>query len=208
MGNNEKLTDKIVKKLEHYKDVEDNDITTTSFRTVLLKEIYFLLSYLLSENEQYKADKEEYVKDYEELENKLKYAEADRRFEQQRVLNLQAENERLRSKITEEEELLSDRIKDAVNSVSKANQKYADALEDAFNHKIAALEKSKFEIIEKFAKDLIERFSNLEYTHDRITRKTVKTTELVRLVNWALHIVTTNTINNLLNEVRGEDNEY
>ena len=61
-----------------------------------------LINRLQAENEEYKADKEQYIKDYEELENRLIYAETETKFEHQRVLNLQAENERLKSKVEPE----------------------------------------------------------------------------------------------------------
>lgn len=50
-----------------------------------------------AEIEQYKIDKKEYIKDYEELENNLKCAEEEQKFEHQRVINLQAEVERLQN---------------------------------------------------------------------------------------------------------------
>ena len=61
----------------------------------LIKQAFDLINRLQEENEEYKADKEQYIKDYEMLETKLKYAETNTEFEKQRVLYLQAENEKL-----------------------------------------------------------------------------------------------------------------
>ena len=47
-----------MKKLEHYKDIKDTDITTTSFDTILLKEIYFLINRLQAEKEALIAGQE------------------------------------------------------------------------------------------------------------------------------------------------------
>ncbi len=60
-----KLTDKeIVKELERYSDVSDSDITTTCFKTRLLKEIYLFINRLQAENERLKKEKSK-------LENKI-----------------------------------------------------------------------------------------------------------------------------------------
>ena len=51
----DKLTDsEIVKELERYSDVSDSDITTTCFKTRLLKEIYLFINRLQAENERLK----------------------------------------------------------------------------------------------------------------------------------------------------------
>ena len=53
----DKLTDEqIVKELKRYSDVSDNDITTTSFKTRLLKEVYLFINRLQEENERLKEE--------------------------------------------------------------------------------------------------------------------------------------------------------
>lgn len=47
----------------------------------------------IEEVEQYKADKEEYIKDYAELENEVKFLKADRDFERQRAYYQLQKNE-------------------------------------------------------------------------------------------------------------------
>ena len=54
------------------------------------------------------------------------------------IINCQkARIEELQEKSVLDDKLLNDRVQEAVNSVSKANQKYVDALEKAFNDKVA-----------------------------------------------------------------------
>ena len=60
------------------------------------------------------------------------------------VVNRQEEEiERLKEKSIEDDKLLNDRIQEAITSVSKANQKYVDALENAFNDRTAELKTAK-----------------------------------------------------------------
>lgn len=66
------------------------------------------------------------------------------------IINRQkAEIERLQGKSIADDKLLNDRVQEAVNSVSKANQKYVDALEKAFNNKVAELKAAKVDAIKK-----------------------------------------------------------
>lgn len=49
-----KLSDnEIIKALELFKSIDDNDITTSSFKTKLLKEIYFLINRLKAKNKEF-----------------------------------------------------------------------------------------------------------------------------------------------------------
>ncbi len=74
------------------------------------------------------------------------------------LLNRQkAEIERLEEKSRGDDKLLNDRVQEAVNSVSKANQKYVDALEKAFNNKVAELKSAKREATKEFAERLKEK---------------------------------------------------
>ena len=68
----------------------------------------------------------------------------------------QAENERLKEKSITDDKLLNDRVQEAVNAVSKANQKYVDALEKAFNDRTAELKTAKAEAIKEFADKVID----------------------------------------------------
>ena len=68
-----------------------------------------------------------------------------------------AEVERLQEKSIADDKLLNDRIQEAVNSVSKANQKYVDALEKAFNDKVQELKTAKAEAVKEFAERLNAR---------------------------------------------------
>ena len=77
-----KLTDsEIVKALECYKSVDDNDITTTSFKTILLKEVYLLINRLQAENKNLQEKNSNLTSDLTSLQNDL--------------TSLKAENERL-----------------------------------------------------------------------------------------------------------------
>ena len=53
------IDNEIVKELERYSDVSDSDITTTCFKTRLLKEIYLFINHLQAENERLEAECEE-----------------------------------------------------------------------------------------------------------------------------------------------------
>ena len=64
--------------------------------------------------------------------------------------------EELKEKIIIDNKLLNDRVQEAINSVSKANQKYVDVLEKAFNDKVAELKTAKSEAIKEFAERLKE----------------------------------------------------
>ena len=75
-----------------------------------------------------------------------------------------AEIEELKAKIIADDKLLNDRVQEAVNFVSKANQKYVDALEKAFNDKVAELKTAKSEAIKDFA----ERLKECSYTYSDI----------------------------------------
>ncbi len=73
-----KLTDKeIVNKLERYKDVKDTDVTTTSFNTILLKKIYFLINRLQAENENYSKNNQQMTSDILKLYKELEQAKAE-----------------------------------------------------------------------------------------------------------------------------------
>ena len=50
------IDNEIVKELERYSDVSDSDITTTCFKTRLLKEIYLFINRLQAENEWLKEE--------------------------------------------------------------------------------------------------------------------------------------------------------
>lgn len=65
-----------------------------------------------------------------------------------------AEIERLKNKILEDDILLNDRVQEAVNVVSNADQKYIDALEEEINNKIAELKIAKSEAVKEFAERL------------------------------------------------------
>lgn len=69
----------------------------------------------------------------------------------------QEEIEELKAKIIADDKLLNDRVQEAINSVSKANQKYVDVLEKAFNDKVAELKTAKSEAIKEFAERLKEK---------------------------------------------------
>ena len=56
MTNKKLIDNEIVKELERYSDVSDSDITTTCFKTRLLKEIYLFISRLQAENERLEAE--------------------------------------------------------------------------------------------------------------------------------------------------------
>ena len=76
-----------------------------------------------------------------------------------------AEIEELKAKIIADDKLLNDRVQEAVNFVSKANQKYVDALEKAFNDKVAELKTAKSEAIKEFAERLKDNAEEtLEYS--------------------------------------------
>lgn len=57
-----------------------------------------------------------------------------------------AEIERLEERHLSDDKLLNDRVQEAINAVSKANQKYVDALEKGFNDRTAELKIAKSEI--------------------------------------------------------------
>ena len=50
------IDNEIVKELERYSDVSDSDITTTCFKTRLLKEIYLFINRLQAENARLKEE--------------------------------------------------------------------------------------------------------------------------------------------------------
>ena len=62
---------------------------------------------------------------------------------------------------------------------------------------------ARTEAIKEFAEGLKNRIDNLEYTAN-ITRKTVPVETLFTQVNWVLHEVVPETIDNLAKEMTGE----
>jgi chromosome segregation ATPase len=80
---------------------------------------------------------------------------------QKHIAEQKAEIERLEEKSRIDDKLLNDRVQEAVNSVSIANQKYVDALEKALNNKIAELKSAKSEAIKEFAERLKERLKDV-----------------------------------------------
>ena len=72
-----------------------------------------------------------------------------------------AKIEQLEKQHIEDDKLLNDRVQEAVNAVSKANQKYVDSLEKAFNDRTA--EKQNLEFENKELKAKVER---LQAYHD------------------------------------------
>ena len=124
-----------------------------------------LINHLKAENEQYKADKEEYIKDYEELENKLKYAEAERKFEHQRIAYQQAEIERLKEE-NKKQKLVIEEIEDTINPLP---------FETDFDK---AIRTAKSEAIKEFAERLKEKATSTFYEE----RKYVDTEDIDNLV--------------------------
>ena len=61
-----------------------------------MQNILVYIKKLETENEIYKTEKADYLADYAKLETKLKYSEAERKFEHQRALHLLAELEKLK----------------------------------------------------------------------------------------------------------------
>lgn len=102
-----------------------------------------------------------------EIENYIKVAEYQQDLTLKKsfeIKELKAEIERLKAKRLEDGKLLNDRVQEAINSVSKANQKYVDALEKAFNDRTAELQTAKAEI-----KKLETRLDKRETELDRLT---------------------------------------
>lgn len=62
----------------------------------------------------------------------------------------------------------------------------------------------KIEAYKEFAKKLKEVFLNLQYNAKTI-RKTVKIEELKEQMDWLLHTVAIETVDNLLKEMVGEE---
>lgn len=64
----------------------------------------------------------------------------------------------------------------------------------------------KAEAYKEFAEKAKENFQNLEYSADT-DRKTVKVEEMKEQINWVLHSVVAETLDNILEELVGENNE-
>ena len=62
------------------------------------------------------------------------------------------------------------------------------------------LQHEKSEAIKEFVEKLKERLNNLEY-HENSDRKTVTKTELYNVVNWIMHEVVPDEIDNLVKEM-------
>lgn len=65
---------------------------------------------------------------------------------------------------------------------------------------------AKAEAYKEFAEKAKENFQNLEYSADT-DRKTVKVEEMKEQINWVLHSVAAETLDNILEELVGENNE-
>lgn len=117
----------------------------------------------------------EYLKKYAELEEIVEH--------------LQAENEDVEKEIDKQYE-----------------QARADILENMADGGTSChwcIEQHKAEAYKEIVKELKERFENLEY-NTRTNRKTVKVEELKEQMDWVLHTVAIETIDNLLKEKIGE----
>ena len=66
------------------------------------------------------------------------------------------------------------------------------------------VEQIKAEAYKEFAEKLKEEFLNLQY-NAKTNRKTVKIEELSNQMNWLLHTVAIETVENLLKEMVGEE---
>lgn len=76
------------------------------------------------------------------------------------INRLQAKNEGLKEKSIADDKLLNDRVQEAITTVSKANQKYVDALERAFNDKVAELKTVKAEAYKECIAKVKENSAN------------------------------------------------
>nr|DAV14554.1 MAG TPA: hypothetical protein [Caudoviricetes sp.] len=79
----------------------------------------------------------------------------------------------------------------------KSKQHYADLYSEAKDI-------LKAEAYKEFAERLKEQFLNLQY-NAKTNRKTVKIEELKEQMNWLLHTVAIETLDNLLKEMVGEE---
>ena len=71
---------------------------------------------------------------------------------------------------------------------------------------INELKTAKSEAIKEFAERLKERLNNLEY-HENSDRKTVTKTKLYNVVNWIMHEVVPDEIDNLVKEMTEETDD-
>ena len=86
-----------------------------------------------------------------------------------------AKIEQLEKQHIEDDKLLNDRVQEAVNAVSKANQKYVDSLEKAFNDRTA--EKQNLEFENKELKAEVERLK--DYNENLLTANTSLSNEIL-----------------------------
>lgn len=74
------------------------------------------------------------------------------------------------------------------------------------NQVLESKAKAKAEAYKEFAEKAKENFQNLEYSADT-DRKTVKVEEMKEQINWVLHSVAAETLDNILEELVGETDD-
>lgn len=105
-------------------------------------------------------------------------------------------------------------IKDKKVLVFKLSEEQINEIKEQINETKGGLLKSveynerkiKAEAYKEFAEKAKENFQNLEYSADTY-RKTVKVKEMKEQINWVLHSVAAETLDNILEELVGENNE-
>lgn len=100
-----------------------------------------------------------------------------------------------------------DRLKAEIERIQKARLKQAQFLAEQKAQKYELMNKlsqAKAEASKEFAEKLKEEFLNLQY-NAKTNRKTVKIEELKEQMDWLLHTVAIETLDNLLKETIGEE---
>lgn len=110
------------------------------------------------------------------------------------IHDLQSENEELTNEV--------DSLKKQMEWLTGYNQNLMSA-NTALSEEIFI---AKAEAYKEFAEKAKENFQNLEYSADT-DRKTVKVEEMKEQINWVLHSVAAETLDNILEELVGENNE-
>lgn len=94
-----------------------------------------------------------------------------------------------------------------INKLERAGQKQGELLCELRKQKYELMKRlstAKHEAYKEFVKKAKEKFQNLEYSANT-DRKTVKVEEMKEQINWVLHSVAAETLDNLLKELVGDN---